>query len=556
MANIDLSQYYNQRNDGTTEITATQWNTMLRSIESAINAGAGSGASEGTTNFFVNGIKTTPVNGVVKLESKGSYTLSGSLNGRVQIGTDTETEPTGDGEYATQVYLDGVTIICDDDINTAIGYAPSYSKMVVTLCKNKKNLLICSHEAVKADSQNGVLNSENNMVVQGSGYLTIINKGGHGIKSSELRLSGNPHIYVESIHDAIHGNKILNIEGGVYYINGANDAFGTRAANPAEEKEAGTINIFGGEFFAYNLKPGGKLFDSKSGNGVILVRDGVLNTKVSPNVINQDITGVTIHTDVAFSDIYYGVKPVFYSEYFGSFNPSLAFTAYREEDGKYFVEDVDVILTGYVTKPIVLGASGASVTMTNACIDVEGDAITYTSSSSNVKIESTKETFNIIKATGVCIKSSNNAVVEPKGGGVLILQGGEMAIQASKVSVRDGGGSLLVKEGAVEGSEVLIGEEDGTKFGPLSGGIYMNKVIARKSSKGQKGNITVHATKFTGCFTADEMTMEGSSNLNRHKSVFYGKASGGAILGDTGKTIEPYAALSYADFLKLMLAEL
>ena len=100
-----------------------------------------------------------------------------------------------------------------------------YKDLVITLAKDSNNYVVCTTQVAPADNQPGAIYSMNNLVIQGVGYLACHNAGGHGIRATEIRIAG-PHIYVDAMHDAIHGKKI-SADYGHFYINSANDVFGT-----------------------------------------------------------------------------------------------------------------------------------------------------------------------------------------------------------------------------------------------------------------------------------------------------------------------------------------
>jgi len=137
------------------------------------------------------------------------------------------------------------------------------------LSRDSVNSIVCTTVAAIADNQEACLYSMNNLVVQGVGYLTCVNKGGHGIKGSELRITG-PHIYVEASHDGIHGASKLFLDCGTFFINKANDAFGTGTT--------GFIDIFGGTYYAYNIAE--QVFDGKVNTNIFDRNHVIADTNV------------------------------------------------------------------------------------------------------------------------------------------------------------------------------------------------------------------------------------------------------------------------------------
>ena len=208
--------------------------------------------------FFVNG-EIVP-QGEVYLPAGDVYELSGDLAGHITI---------GQGELVvnnrTKVILNGVNI--QSDIEYAIKYTPDAGKLVVEVVDNSSNYLVVTNglEEIAA------LHSENNLLVNGAGYLTIKNTAGHGIKGSELVINGNIHMYLDTYHDAIHGGKLLKISGGYFEVENANDAF---SASEGKNNDAKLL-IMGGEYVVHNCKE--SAFEGKSSNGI----KRIINSKIT-----------------------------------------------------------------------------------------------------------------------------------------------------------------------------------------------------------------------------------------------------------------------------------
>jgi len=539
--------------DGTTSLSAAEWNAAMTAIQNKVNEIINGGVSA-VSDFYVNGVKQAPVNGVVTLASKGKYVCNGTLIGKLVIGASSDTF-SSTADEPTQLYLNGVTINNTLSDNCAIEYLPKGEKLYITLCKNKKNILVCSNVAAIADSQKGALHCENNMIVQGNGYLTCINKGGHGIKSSELRITGRPHIYAEASHDGIHGNKRVTIEGGVFYINKANDAFGTRAesgvATDADYKSPGIINIFGGEFYAYNILQ--NLFDSNDTDGhIFFVQDKVMTvaTDTDPSVMNAAMCGLNIHTDLAEDKIFKNVTPITPSAYFGA----ATVTGATLSGDKYVASGTSVEVSGYLDKAIQFGTQSSELKLNGAYIKVaSGPAIEYTKDKKNIKITAAADTLNAIVAEGndaTCVKSLNNIAVEPKNNSVLYISAPNgHGMEGSEISMRDAKGTIIIekcKGAGLEGSEIKVAETGNPFAGSLiSRGNGGKDFSARLSSKNKKGNITILADLFIGCVSVDGMYGVGVSDLGNSNNLFYNKAEGTIFRNDPGKTSEPYAAIPY-----------
>ena len=535
---LNLSRYTGKATNSL--VSASEWNGVFDNIQTKVNEVITrvneDGGQDTPTNgaFTINGSPAVVRNdGTIRLASKGKYVLRGTLSGaRIIIGTATDTFDSA-VQTPTQVILAGCTIVNDLADNSAIEYAPESEKLIVTIASNTVNHLVCTHEAAQADGQKGALHCENTLILQGAGYLSVVNKGGHGIKASELRSSGNIHLYADAIHDAVHGNKMICIDGGIYYVNSANDAFGTRAESgtpgSADYKSPGTIWLFGGEFYAYNVRQ--KVFDSKA-EGHIFCTEQVMNTGTSAP--NTEVTGIVVHTSSSADSIYSNVTAVDPRTYFGAAFVVGATLA----DGVYTATQAAVTISGYFQDVrFVFPIKSTEVTLNGAYIKTAGTALDYTYDGKNIKVTATKDTVNIIKAD-TCINSINNIAVEPKNFGILYMDGN---VAGSEVTFRDGFGSVIVN-GDVTGSQVLFAEA-GKPFG---GSLMATQVKARLSGKGAKGNVIVAGDDMMGCVTTPLLISQATATIAGSEHIHYAKAQGSTFVGDSaGPTHHPYIVIPY-----------
>ena len=557
MANINLTPWKNKTDDST--LSAGDWNSLMGTLEASINALPAEAAPDSpapsaqVSDFYVNGIKRDPVNGVVALtadtvaiptdgsHTRVSYTLRGTLYGRVEIGTTTDTA----AENVT-IVLDGCTIINDSDHNYALAYLPEGKGMNVTLARNKNNLLLCSHVAPRTDGQNGALHSGNALNLQGCGYLSVINRGGHGVKASELRCTGRPHVYCESVHDGFHGNNLIMVDGGYYYVNGANDAFGTRAATG--DKPAGHISVLGGAFRCYNISQ--NAFDSKSaghwyGNKLDLLTDAATPT-VGMTHITTDDYGAGIVID--------GGLPV------------------DAVDGVYTCTSTTVTVRGYVEGQIRLTTVSTDVSLNGAYIKASGahgifyDIDSSVSKQKKVQVSAESDTVNIIEVSGAdadAIASCNNATIEVKAGAALIIHSEQgNGISGSEVSLHDSRGTLLITDCGrygITGTDIYVADSADHKTYDLEAvagsvivrGNALADIHARLSSKGAKGNITVNDNHLPGILLADTISAATGSTsttgitLNNASGVFFQSVDADTLHSIPMPTTEPYRCLPY-----------
>jgi len=194
--------------------------------------------------------------GEVLLPAGGTYELQGDLLGHIIIG---ESEAAVNNR--TKIILNGVNIQ-SYDYDSCIEYTPIDSKVVIEVADNSKNYIVVGTDGEKDDDDLGAIHSENNLVLTGVGYLTVINTKGHGIKASELVITGNPYVYLRTNHDAVHGGKLLKIAGGYFEVDGANDAF----SGSAGSSDNGRVLILGGTYVINACNEAA--FEGKSANGI------------------------------------------------------------------------------------------------------------------------------------------------------------------------------------------------------------------------------------------------------------------------------------------------
>ena len=463
MNNLNISSYIG-KNDGDT-LSAAQWNSLFTEIQSKINEII---PKTSESCFYVNGVVTSPTNGVITLSSGQSYTLEGTLNGQIVV--DAQIQPTAN----TILHLNGVNIITN--ANSGIKYLTptintGFMDLVINLDKDTINSITCNTVAAIAENQEACLYSMNNMVVQGVGYLTCVNKGGHGIKASELRITG-PHIYVEASHDAIHGSGTLDLDCGTFFINKANDAFGTG--------DAGTINIFGGTYYAYNIIE--NVFDGKIACNIFNKNHTISGTNVP--AASQYINKVLVYSNPV---LYFGETSVGTIVQYATVtkNDDGTWTGEgtpvtKDVNGVYQVTAQYLELKGYIDGPITTASNviDVDVRLERAYVvntTISQPTIYYSASSGKLKLYSAQNSINMMvnKATGDITlydfdvaKSENNLTIEVKNGSHLFIESTQDdGLDSGDVKINDSKGVLICTNcggRGIKGSCIIIGPNAST----------------------------------------------------------------------------------------------
>lgn len=367
MENINLSQYINKSNGD--PISATTWNEVFGTIQIKINElvyAYNNLIPQPVTksSLYVNEVLHEET-GILTLSSGTSYTLRGKYYGQIVFDAETS-KPTTD----TIVRLQGLTVISDN--NYAIQYKTptentGYKDLIITLEKDSQNFIICNKVETATADQPGAIYSMNNLRVQGVGYLACYNKGGHGIRGTEVIIAG-PHIYFDVEHDGVHGKKVA-IDDGYFYFYNAVDGFGT-GENGHIEWYHGTINN------ESDLK--GSMFDSKQ-TGIMMENPGYTGLS---NFVSTLSTGTAVgYTTEADYKADTNGQPLIVEN--GVLLPATGFTGTYENVGESILQTASVTddFDKTISNVWCFNSVGSSILSTGR--------ITYNGSTT------TQETFNI-----------------------------------------------------------------------------------------------------------------------------------------------------------------
>lgn len=489
--NIDIvSQYagktdYVKDGDNTkAALTSSDWNGLVGALQTKINelavaAGTASGtASVNASAFFVNGVLTQPVDGVVALSFTGTseavYELEGTLYGHVTI------QDLGDRSVKkgpdVRVNLNGVSIISpvssgiSFELPSGVTSNDNYGSMTVNVNRDTVNNVICTLVKAKEDSDTACVFSCHKLNMHGVGYLALVNKGAHAVKGTFVNWAG-PRVYAEAVHDAIHGSNGISLLDGSFHIVKANDAFGTGTD--------GMVNIFRADISAYGVAQ--NVFDGKAG-----VYRYTGNEKLSTDVASASVYGGTVHNVYTAPADVYGTASVTvqytFTDTAGATSTGEATAVTLGTDGKYTIAvpttvptgqtytSAKVTVKGYITAPFNITATDVEFAMDGAYIktgvinSTVVPSVYYTAKSSRLKVRSLKssaggmDTVNVIINDGMmdtltaanqididCVKSENNLSVELKGDSVFYVSCKEGdGLDASEVHLTDSKGNIVV----------------------------------------------------------------------------------------------------------------
>ena len=459
--------------------------------------------------FTVNGVRYTDK--VITLAAGGTYELQGIHEGQIVIDA-LSVKP----DAWTTIILNNATIISDEAYGILYDCPQEsnkgYQGLYVNLVKDSQNFVVCNKETtVEGDETYASIDSWKDLTVQGVGYLAVYNNIGHGLRGETINIAG-PHVYVDVVHDGVHG-KDVNIFDGVFYMQAAKDAFGTT--------DKGKIIVLGGEFTFVNVTEDN--FDSKK-DGYYAVA-GVSGTKMHPiedmyeegtvtayptkadydaktNGVQINIAiGTTVNSGSFYNadeneNVVASATPAGYLTWVWDDPVEVLFDSPQAYliNANYNVVEV----TGKITRPIVRPTDAITITeptfskkgklnggydnkldiyLNGAIIVTDGHApsIANLPDAGRVKITAVKDTINAIinKDTTEndlegsydhdAIKSENNVTIEVKGGSVLYVTSniGD-GVDGGETRFIDSKGSFIVTkcgQRGIKGNAIVIGPD-------------------------------------------------------------------------------------------------
>ncbi len=173
-------------------------------------------------------------NGLVTIIAAGTYLLTGSFEGRVEIRA-------GD-EDKVQLVLSNASI---SSKGASAICAISADKLFLTLAEGTENTVSAAGEldeldGVKAD---GAIFARCDLTVNGTGSLTVNCESGHGIVTKDDLKLASASLTVEAAKQGLSGKDSVSIASGMITIDSEGD--GVHSENTDKEGK-GSVNILGG----------------------------------------------------------------------------------------------------------------------------------------------------------------------------------------------------------------------------------------------------------------------------------------------------------------------
>lgn len=183
-----------------------------------------------------NGTGVSIADGVVTITKAGTYLISGTLDdGQIVVNTD-KTEK-------VWLVLDNASISCSDSSPILVRQA---DKVKVTLAPDSQNTLSDGETYLEdEDNPDAALFSKDDLVVNGSGSLTVNGNYKHGIAGNDdLVITGGTFDITSKSH-ALRGKDSVSILDGTFTLTSEKD--GIQASN-TEDSTKGWVKIDGGSF--------------------------------------------------------------------------------------------------------------------------------------------------------------------------------------------------------------------------------------------------------------------------------------------------------------------
>lgn len=226
----------------------------------------------------------------VTISEEGIYEISGTLSdGQIVVDAD---------GAKVQLVLKGANI--SNDSSAAI-YVKDADKVFITLADGTENTLTTTGEYVAIDDNNidAVIYSKDDLVLNGSGSLTIVNNYGHGIVSKDDLKVTDGYYKISASSSGINGKDSVRICGGTFDISASTDCI--HASND-EDDSLGYVYISGGTF---TLNSGSDAID---GSGTVQIEGGSFDITSDDDAVHSDGTTIISGGKINVSSCYEGIE--------------------------------------------------------------------------------------------------------------------------------------------------------------------------------------------------------------------------------------------------------
>ncbi len=182
----------------------------------------------------INGKGAVLVGNVLLIDGEGDYLLSGELSGRILIDADKKDK--------VRLIFGGLSINSTD---SAAIFALKADKVTITLAEGTQNTVIGGSNLLVEDDEelDAAIYSKTDLVINGSGSLTVNSPKYHGILSKDDLRIIDGSITVDAFEDGVRGRDAVLMYGGALFVTAGSDGV---KSNNDEDEDKGYISIDGG----------------------------------------------------------------------------------------------------------------------------------------------------------------------------------------------------------------------------------------------------------------------------------------------------------------------
>ncbi len=224
-------------------------------------------------SFAITGDGASAAGSALVINAAGTYVLSGSLSDG-QIIVDAGKED------LVRLILNGVNLYCS---NSAPIYSKQSRKTIVTLSEGTSNILEDGPNYIYAEEEgepDAVIFSKDDLMINGSGSLTVNGRFNNGICSKDALTITGGSINITAVNDGLQGKDSIAINGGTFNIETGGDGL---QANNDEAADKGWISLDGGVF---NITAGN---DGLQAETLLQVNDADLAVTTGGGSVNSSI---------------------------------------------------------------------------------------------------------------------------------------------------------------------------------------------------------------------------------------------------------------------------
>ncbi|MDD3413937.1 MAG: carbohydrate-binding domain-containing protein [Lachnospiraceae bacterium] len=202
---------------------------------------------------------------IVTITKKGTYVVTGSIeNGQIIVDVSEDEN--------VQLVLNGAQITCTDSSPIQVNSAKN---LYLTLADGTENMVTDGRTAQSTDSEEeddsdaptAAIFSENDLIINGGGKLTVTGNYNDGISSKDDLQIIDGEILVTSTDDGIVGKDSVSVRSGTIEIHSGDD--GLKSSN-SDDTSKGNVIIDGGDI---NIYASG---DGMKSEMVLVINDGTV----------------------------------------------------------------------------------------------------------------------------------------------------------------------------------------------------------------------------------------------------------------------------------------